>query len=126
MTNIADQINVTVETQFLPEHSSNKEQQFVFTYTITIANNSKMSVKLLSRYWLITDANGDTSTVVGEGVVGEQPIIEPNKRYTYSSGSVFKTPVGTMQGHYQMVGSDNTPIKVDIPVFRLATPNILN
>ncbi|GHF78388.1 Co2+/Mg2+ efflux protein ApaG [Thalassotalea marina] len=126
MNNISDQISVSVATAFLPEHSSEKEHQFVFTYTITITNNSDTTVKLLSRYWLITDANGDTSTVVGEGVVGEQPIIEPNNSYTYSSGSVFKTPVGTMQGHYQMLDNNNTPIKVDIPVFRLSTPNILN
>lgn len=126
MTDISSNVLVTVETHYLPQHSNEKEQQFVFSYTITINNNSETDVKLLSRYWLITDANGDSSTVVGEGVVGEQPLISANSSYTYSSGSVLKTPVGTMQGHYQMIDNDNKPLKIDIPVFRLAKPNILN
>ena len=119
-------ITVTVQTAYIPEHSNELEKRFVFSYTITIANNSETSVKLLTRYWLITDANEDTSTVAGEGVIGKQPIITPGKSFQYTSGCVLKTPVGTMQGHYQMLTDENKNIQVEIPVFRLALPNILN
>ena len=119
-------INVSITTNYIPEHSSEVEQNFVFSYTITIENNSNDTIKLLTRYWLITDANGDSSTVAGEGVIGKQPSIPPKQRFQYTSGCVLKTPVGTMQGHYQMIDNDNQSVQVDIPVFRLAIPNILN
>jgi ApaG protein len=81
---------------------------------------------LLSRYWLITDGNNETSTVVGEGVIGKQPTILPNTAFTYTSGCILKTPVGTMQGHYQMLSDDKNLQQVEIPVFGLAQPLILN
>jgi len=117
---------VTVETKFLPEHSKQSNEQYVFSYTITIANKSKTTATLLSRRWVITDANGEETVVEGEGVVGEQPSISPNSNYTYTSGSVFNTPIGTMKGHYQMLDENQQTFTVDIPVFRLAIPNILN
>ncbi|WP_286233617.1 Co2+/Mg2+ efflux protein ApaG [Thalassotalea sediminis] len=119
-------ITVSVETHYIDNQSSERDQRYVFSYTITITNNSSIPIKLLSRYWLITDANDEKSTVVGEGVIGEQPTIQPGKSFTYTSGCALKTPVGTMQGHYQMIDNQNVPVKVDIPVFRLATPHILH
>ncbi|MDO6427087.1 Co2+/Mg2+ efflux protein ApaG [Thalassotalea sp. 1_MG-2023] len=126
MTNKSEQVIVTVDTHYLEEQSSERDQRYVFSYTITIENQSEFPVKLLSRYWLITDANDEKSTVVGEGVIGEQPIINSGSSFTYTSGCALKTPVGTMQGHYQMIDNNNAPLKVDIPIFRLATPNILH
>lgn len=124
--NLDNNIIVSVKSAYIPEHSNELEKRYVFSYTITIDNNSEQSVKLLTRYWLITDANEDTSTVAGEGVIGKQPIILPAKSFQYTSGCVLKTPVGTMQGHYQMLNDKNKTIQVEIPVFRLALPNILN
>mgnify|MGYP001942376531 CR=1 FL=1 len=120
-------IEVEVQTAFIAEQSNEREQRFVFSYTITVKNNGQHAVKLLSRYWLITDANGDKSTVVGDGVIGKQPTISPGHAFQYSSGCILKTPVGTMQGHYQMIDEqENKTIQVEIPVFGLALPNILN
>lgn len=123
---VKSNIIVAVKTAYIPDHSNELEKRYVFSYTITITNNSEESIKLLTRYWLITDANEDTSTVAGEGVIGKQPIIKANKSFQYTSGCVLKTPVGTMQGHYQVINDKNINIQVEIPVFRLALPNILN
>lgn len=122
----SDKIEISVTTAFIPQQSNEAENRYVFSYTITITNHSDVAVKLLTRYWQITDANNDVSTVAGEGVIGKQPTIQPNNSFQYSSGCVFKTPVGTMQGHYQMVDENNQNIQIEIPVFRLSLPNILN
>lgn len=119
-------INITTATAYLSGQSIPDEQRFVFSYTITITNNGSESIKLLARSWKITDANGDVSTVEGEGVIGQMPTILPSASFTYTSGSMFKTPVGTMQGHYQMRSKAGDLLHVEIPVFRLAVPNILN
>ncbi|MGB2742615.1 MAG: Co2+/Mg2+ efflux protein ApaG [Cognaticolwellia sp.] len=119
-------IPVSVVTQYIAQQSIEAEQQFVFSYTITITNNSAETIQLLSRYWLITDANGDTSEVAGEGVIGQQPFIKTNESFTYSSGCLLKSPLGNMQGHYQMQTNSAKLLQVEIPVFRLAKPNILN
>ena len=123
---ITDNINVTAISSYIAAQSKPEDQQYVFSYTITITNNSNESVQLLSRYWKITDADGKVTTVEGKGVIGEQPNISPAKNYTYTSGSLLKTPVGTMQGYYKMITSKGENIDVEIPVFRLAIPNILN
>ncbi|SEK75974.1 ApaG protein [Colwellia chukchiensis] len=120
------EIEVAVITDYIAQQSLEAEHQFVFSYTITISNHSQETVQLLSRYWLITDANGDTNVVTGEGVVGQQPFIRSNESFTYTSGCLLKSPLGNMQGHYQMQSSNGQLIQVDIPVFRLAKPNILN
>lgn len=122
----ATDIDVSVVTQYIAQQSIEAEHQFVFSYTITVTNNSDETVQLLSRYWLITDANGDANTVTGDGVIGQQPYISPSEIFTYSSGCVLKSPLGNMQGHYQMQRNSGELIQVDIPVFRLAKPNILN
>jgi ApaG protein len=123
---VTTDIPVSVVTQYITQQSIEAEQQFVFSYTITITNNSAETIQLLSRYWLITDANGDTSEVAGEGVIGQQPFIKKNESFTYSSGCLLKSPLGNMQGHYQMQTDSAKLIQVEIPVFRLAKPNILN
>jgi ApaG protein len=123
---IVHDISVSVQTEYIASQYVKNEKNYVFSYTITITNNSKQSVKLLSRYWLITDGNNETNTVAGEGVIGKQPVIAPDKKYTYTSGCILKTPVGTMQGHYQMLCDDKKLQQVEIPVFGLAQPLILN
>jgi len=121
-----DNIDIQTTTAYLPGQSLPNEQRFVFSYTITITNNNDEAVKLLARSWHITDANGDVSTVEGEGVIGQTPNIAPSQSFTYTSGSMFKTPVGTMEGYYQMSTQDGQLLQVEIPIFRLAIPNILN
>lgn len=123
---ISHDIRVEVESQYIAQQSVEAEQQFVFSYTITITNESTDAVQLMNRHWLITDANGETNTVSGEGVIGQQPHISPNQSFTYTSGCVLKSPLGNMQGHYQMRCNDGALIQVNIPLFRLAKPNILN
>jgi len=122
----ASDIIISTQTEYIEAQSSSDEEQFVFSYTITISNKGNEQVQLMTRRWLITDANGEVATVEGDGVVGQQPVILPGQSYTYTSGSVFKTPFGIMQGQYQMVDSKQQPFDVEIPVFRLATPNLLN
>ena len=119
-------ITVSVKTEYIASQFIEHEKHYVFSYSISITNNDIKSVKLLSRYWLITDGDNKTSTVAGEGVIGKQPTIEPDQTFTYTSGCILKTPVGTMEGHYQVVGNDNKLQQVAIPVFGLAKPNILN
>jgi ApaG protein len=123
---LADNIAVTVVSDYIAQQSVETEQQYVFSYTITVTNNSLETVQLLSRYWLISDANGDSSTVTGEGVIGQQPFIKPNESFTYTSGCILKSPLGNMQGHYQMQTASAQLIQVDIAPFRLAKPHILN
>ena len=126
MTTISEQIKISVETAYIDEQSDESEPRYVFSYHINIENNSASAVQLLSRYWLITDANGETVKVSGEGVVGKQPHIGVNQSYQYASGCVLKTPIGTMQGHYQMIDSNGETLRVQIPVFSLTLPNILH
>jgi ApaG protein len=120
------EVLVSVKTEYIASQFIEHVKHYVFSYTISITNNDSKPVKLLSRYWLITDADNKTSTVVGEGVIGKQPTIEPEQTFTYTSGCILKTPVGTMEGHYQVVDNDNKLQQVEIPVFGLAQPNILN
>ncbi|AVJ16223.1 Co2+/Mg2+ efflux protein ApaG [Serratia rhizosphaerae] len=110
-----------VESQSLPE-----EERYVFAYTITIRNLGRFNVQLLGRYWLITNANGRQTEVQGEGVVGEQPLILPGGEFQYTSGAVLETPLGTMEGHYEMVDHLGQPFRTAIPVFRLAIPTLIH
>ena len=119
-------IHIAVETSYLADQSNADEDRYVFSYTITIQNNGKLPVKLLTRRWLITDAGGKVREVHGDGVVGEQPRIRPGDFHRYSSLSVLETPVGTMEGSYGMVDDEGTPFSASIPIFRLAVPGILN
>ncbi|MDX1391137.1 MAG: Co2+/Mg2+ efflux protein ApaG [Rheinheimera sp.] len=119
-------VPVEVETYYIAAQSDPAAQRYVFAYTITIRNHSAESIQLLSRYWLITDANGKQTEVEGDGVVGEQPNLAPGASYRYTSGAILETPVGTMQGHYEMVAAQQQRFRAAIPLFRLAMPNILN
>jgi ApaG protein len=120
------EIQVEVETAYLEEQSEPAEQRFVFAYTITLRNSGKVPAKLMTRHWIITDANGRIQEVRGEGVVGEQPHLKPGQGFRYSSGAVLETPVGSMRGSYQMLGDDGARFDAPIPVFRLAKPGMLH
>jgi ApaG protein len=118
-------IRVDVETAYLSDQSNPDEQRYVFSYTITIRNEGQVPAKLLSRRWLITDANGKVQEVQGDGVVGEQPHLEPGQGFRYSSGTVIETPVGAMQGTYFMQADDGHRFDAPIAAFRLAMPGVL-
>ena len=120
------EITVNVRPQYLPEQSDPDNQQYAFAYTVTIRNLGRTPVQLLGRYWLITNGNGREIEVQGEGVVGEQPHIAPGEEYQYTSGAVIETPLGTMQGHYEMVDADGNAFRIAIPVFRLAVPTLIH
>jgi ApaG protein len=119
-------INVEVQTSYLPEQSDPSDHRYVFGYTITVRNDSNAPARLMQRHWLITDANGKTQEVHGAGVLGQQPHLKPGQGFRYSSGAVLETPVGAMQGRYEMVGDDGTRFDTPIPVFRLSIPGILH
>jgi ApaG protein len=119
-------ISVDVETTYLDDQSEPREQRYVFAYTITIRNEGEVPAKLLTRHWIITDANGRVQEVRGEGVVGEQPYLKPGQGFRYSSGAVLETPVGTMQGTYQMLADDGAQFDAPIAAFRLAMPGMLH
>jgi ApaG protein len=97
----------------------------VFAYTITIRNEGQVPARLLTRHWLITDANGKVEEVRGDGVMGEQPYLKPGQGFRYSSGAVIETPVGAMQGSYQMLADDGAHFDAPIRPFRLAMPGIV-
>jgi ApaG protein len=126
LENLPKAIDISVDTEFLTKQKKQQGSEYVFSYTITITNNSDQTVQLIARDWLVTDADGKLTTAQGKGVVGQQPTILPGSSYSYTSGSIIDTPVGTMQGHYQMVTDEGVSFTVDIPIFRLAIPNILN
>ena len=119
-------ILVRVETQYLAEHSVAEENRYIFAYHIEVENTGSQSAQLISRHWIITDGNDHVQEVKGPGVVGEQPTIAPGEIYTYTSGTVMETVVGTMQGSYQMVAEDGTRFEADIAPFTLAVPNQLH
>ena len=120
------QVDVSVVTRYLPEQSQPEHDRFAFAYTITVQNNGEIAAKLLSRHWVITDGDGHVEQVRGEGVVGQQPLIDAGKSHTYTSGTVMTTKVGTMQGTYQMLADDGKHFDAVIKPFRLAVPGALH
>ena len=118
------QIRIEVETAYLDEQSDPRERRYVFSYTITIRNEGNVPARLLTRHWVITDANGKVQEVRGEGVVGEQPHLKPGQGFRYSSGAVLETPVGAMQGSYQMLADDGAHFDAPIAPFTLAMPYV--
>lgn len=120
------QFSVEVEPRYLPEHSEPDEDRYVFAYTVRIANTGDTTARLVSRHWIITDANGQVNEVRGQGVVGEQPELAPGEAFEYTSGCPLETPVGTMRGSYQCVATDGTRFKAEIPEFALAGPRTLH
>ncbi len=119
-------IDVIAETSYISEQSYPEENRYVFAYTITLTNNGLIAATLLRRHWLITDANCKVQEVRGEGVIGEQPHILPGESFRYTSAAVLETPVGCMQGSYQMIADDGVEFDTPIPVFNLSTPNTLH
>lgn len=120
------EVSVSVEPNYLADQSAPDEERFVFSYTVTIRNTGEKPARLLTRHWIITDGNGKTQEVRGEGVIGETPHLAPGEQYRYTSGTVSETPVATMQGSYQMLADDGTRFEADIPVFTLSMPHILH
>lgn len=123
---INNNFSVRVVTHFVAEQSEPDNQRYVFSYTITVENLGEQHAQLLRRKWLVTDANGKKLAIEGEGVVGEQPIIDGGEEYTYTSGTVIETPVGVMQGFYTLVDADDNEFDIEVSPFRLAIPNILH
>lgn len=119
-------LEISVATQFLDEQSDPDGDRYVFAYTIRIRNLGRLPAQLLDRHWVITDGNGKVEEVRGEGVVGEQPRLEPGEAFTYTSGAVLETAVGSMQGSYHMSGDDGTEFDAPIPPFTLAVPRTLH
>jgi ApaG protein len=119
-------IRIDVETAFLPDQSEPGGHRYAFAYTITIRNEGRSAARLVSRHWIITDSNGKVEEVRGRGVVGEQPHLAPGQGFRYTSGAVIETPVGTMQGSYQMLRDDGERFEAPIRPFRLAVPGVLN
>lgn len=117
---------VEVQTTYIPEQSDPDQNRFVFAYTVTISNEGQVPAKLLARHWIITNADGKVEEVEGEGVVGEQPYLNPGEQFQYTSGTVLETPVGSMHGTYQMVADDGVEFEAEIPVFTLSVPQILH
>ncbi len=117
---------VEVQTSYIPDQSAPQQNRYVFSYTITIRNHGSLPAKLLSRHWVITDANGKVEEVRGEGVVGEQPYLKPGDGFRYSSGTVIETPVGSMQGSYHLIADDGSEFDTPIPAFSLSMPNALH
>jgi ApaG protein len=119
-------IKVEVDTSYIEEQSLPQQDRYVFAYTITIRNEGEVPARLLTRHWVITDANGKTNEVRGEGVVGEQPYLKPGESFRYTSGTLLETPVGSMEGSYQMVADDGEQFDAEIPPFTLSIPRTLH
>lgn len=119
-------ITVEVETSYIEGQSEPDSERYVFSYTITIRNEGGVPAQLVSRHWVITDANGHTQEVRGEGVVGEQPHLKPGEGFQYTSGTMIATPVGSMRGEYQMVAENGDQFDAVIPTFTLAIPRTLH
>jgi ApaG protein len=123
---ISHKIRINVETNYIEAQSDPGKHQYFFSYTITISNAGTVPARLLSRHWIITDANGQVQEVRGDGVVGEQPYLKPNEGFQYTSGTVLETPVGSMRGTYLMVDDDGTNFDAEIPMFTLSVPLVLH
>ena len=121
-----NKIQVDVETRYIEDQSNPDQNYYVFAYTITIQNKGKQAAQLLTRHWVITDSNQKIQEVRGDGVVGEQPLLEPGERFVYTSGTMLETSVGTMKGSYQMLADDGSHFDATINEFVLSTPRVLH
>ena len=123
---LTEGILITVRSEYIPERSSVSSRQFAFAYTVRIANQGSEPAQLRSRHWIITDGNGNVQEVRGEGVIGEQPLIQPGRHFEYTSWCVIATASGSMRGTYQMVRPDGAAFDAQIAPFRLGLPQTLN
>ncbi len=119
-------VEVAAHAFFLPEQSDEENDQYVFAYAVRIHNTGLVAAKVLSRHWIITDAENQVQEVRGMGVIGEQPTIKPGATFEYTSGSSLSTMVGTMRGTYQMLAEDGTKFNAVIPEFTLSVPRVLH
>ncbi len=127
ITQVTKGIKISVQTTFEGTFFKNYKMHYAFGYTITIENQSRETVQLISRHWEIFDSLKEMETVDGEGVVGKKPVIRPGKSHTYSSGCLLASPVGAMQGYYNMVDlSSAETFEVEIPTFKFSAPFALN
>tara|TARA_Y100001970_G_C14136525_1_gene804569 strand:+ start:81 stop:473 length:393 start_codon:yes stop_codon:yes gene_type:complete len=123
-TKTTNSINITVNPYYLEEHSEPDQQHYVWAYQVTINNLGKEIVQLKNRFWQITDSNGSKQEVRGEGVVGEQPILNPGEKFEYTSGTPLSTPSGFMEGYYEMETKTGNKFDASIPLFSLDSPHI--
>jgi len=121
-----NKIDIVVKPVYIAEQSDPNNNHFVFSYTVTIHNSGTTPAKLLSRHWIITDGDGQVQEVKGEGVIGEQPHLQPGEGFQYSSGTFMNTPFGTMHGSYQMINDAGEKFDASIPSFQLIAPNTLH
>ena len=126
MTDKTHNINVNVQPTYIKDQSDPQGNHYVFAYTVTINNTGKVAAKLLTRHWVITDGDGGVQEVKGEGVIGEQPHLQPGEGFEYTSGTFMNTPVGAMHGTYQMITDDGLKFDAIIPSFTLSVPNFLH
>ncbi len=120
------EIEVSVSTRYLADQSEPEAGRYVFSYTIAVANVGTVAAQLVSRHWIITDADGAVQEVRGLGVVGQQPLLQPGQSFEYTSGCALATSVGTMKGSYQMTAEDGTQFETPIPEFLLSAPRTLH
>jgi ApaG protein len=126
MGNTFCDISIDVVTDYVDDQSEPDMGRYVFAYTITVANKGDVPATLLSRHWVITDANGKVQEVSGDGVVGEQPHLNPGDVFRYTSGAILETPVGAMEGCYRMEADNGTNFNAPIPPFTLAVPGVVH
>lgn len=126
MSQNTNKINIEVAPAYLKEQSDPVNNHYVFSYTVTIRNDGDQPARLLTRHWIITDGDGQVQEVRGDGVIGEQPHLQPGEGFQYTSGTFMNTPVGTMHGSYQMISDDGEAFDAEIPSFTLSVPNILH
>ncbi len=123
---ITRNVRIQVRSEYVPERSAPPRHQWFFAYRIRIANEGTETIQLLTRHWVITNAQGHVEEIKGEGVVGEQPVIEPGHAFEYTSGCPLTTPFGSMRGEYQMINRDGEQFDVTIPAFVLRVPGSMN
>lgn len=119
-------IDIDIKTRFIAEQSKPDDGRFVYAYTITIHNRGEKAAQLLSRHWIVTDAREECQEVQGMGVVGEQPRLEPGESFTYTSGVILETEIGTMEGSYEMRTDNGDIFKAPIPTFALVPPHAIH
>jgi ApaG protein len=120
------QFSVKVESAYLPDQSSEEDNRYAFSYTVTITNTGTVAAQLISRHWIITDDDNKVNEVKGLGVIGAQPLLQPNEQFQYTSGTVLETSTGSMRGTYQVVAVDGTQFEAMIAPFTLAAPRVLH
>ena len=119
-------IQIGAESTYVEDQSLPEQGRYVFAYTITIRNVGSIAARLLTRHWFITDANGRVQEVRGEGVVGEQPYLQPGEGFRYTSAAMIDTPVGSMHGSYGMLADNGREFDAEIPAFNLSVPHTLH